>query len=60
MDDIPIDQNCPGLDTRAPLSGGVIALFLGLGVVLLLGVAGAIYAIVRLTKSEDDGYEPIE
>lgn len=42
------------------MSGAVIALFIGLGAILLLGVGGAVYAIIRLTKSDDDGYEPIE
>lgn len=60
VDDIPLNQNCPGLDVAEPLSGPVIALFIGLGAILLLGVGGAIYAIVSLTKSDDDGYEPIE
>ncbi|KAE9990997.1 hypothetical protein EG327_000654 [Venturia inaequalis] len=60
VDDIPLNQNCPGLDISEPLSGPVIALFIALGAILLLGVGGAIYAIARLTKSVDDGYEPIE
>ncbi|TID27375.1 hypothetical protein E6O75_ATG00142 [Venturia nashicola] len=60
VDDNPLNQNCPGLDISEPLSGPVIALFIGLGVILLLGVGGAIYAIFRLTKGDDDGYEPIE
>jgi hypothetical protein len=48
------------LDTSEPLGKGVIILFVGLGLVLLIGVGGAIYAIVKLTGGNDDGYEPIE
>ncbi|QDS67440.1 hypothetical protein FKW77_000400 [Venturia effusa] len=60
VDNIPLNQNCPGLDVAEPLSNPVIALFIGLGVILLLGVGSAIYAIIRLTKNHNDGYEPIE
>jgi hypothetical protein len=35
-------------------------LFVGLGAILVFAIGFTIFAIAKVTRSDDDGYEPIE
>jgi CHASE3 domain sensor protein len=45
---------------RLPLSRGIILLFVGLGAVLVIAIGLTIFGIISVTRSDNDGYEPIE
>jgi hypothetical protein len=60
VEDDPLNQNCPGLDTSLPLGYEVKLLFAVLGSILFIGIGVTGYAIIKFTKDDHDGYEPIE